>query len=188
MDPRHKPKEWLLCPCCKLWTWQKHQATLWYLVSMVFFYVANKSRTILVLDYTDFMHQKRWKIYQDKTRMQLVGNYLEVFWTGLEYWNNIWTWLTEGKGCRHWYTVMRAYKNCTLALLKSLISSGSYALEYARCKWHFLPSRSTPPATAREYVHIYLSVHTQSLETWKMFDMARVVTRIGRFCFKCVQC
>ena len=189
-DTQHKAKEWLLCPCCKLWTWQKHQATSWYLVSMVF-YVANQSRTISVLDYTDFMHKKRWKIYQDKTRMQLVENYLEVFWTGLEYWNNIWTWWTEGKGHRCWYTVMQAYKNCTLALPKSLISSGSYlshALEYARCKCYFLPSRSTPPATARGYVHIYPSVHTQDLETWIMFDMARVVTRIGRFCFKCVLC
>lgn len=194
MDLWHTLKEWLLCPCCKLWTWQKHQATSWYFASMVF-YVANQSRTLSVLDYTDFMHQKWWKIYQDRTRMQLVGNYLEVFWTGLEYWNNIWTWWTEGKRRHHCYTVTRAYKNCPLALLKSLLSSGSYvchAQEYAWCKWHFLPSRTTPPVTARGYVHTYLSVHTHThtvnLETWIMFDMAKMVTRIGRFCFRCVLC
>ena len=121
----------------------------------------------------------------DKIRMQLVGNYLEVFWTGLEYWNNIWTWWTEGKGRHHWYTVTRAYKN------KSLLSSGlhvHHAQEYAWCKWHYLPSRSTLPATASGYVHTHLSVHTQDQETWIMFDKARVVTKIGRFCFKCVLC
>jgi hypothetical protein len=123
--------------------------------------------------------------------MQLVGNYLEVFWKGLEYWNNKWTWWTEGKGRRHWFTVTWAYKNCTLALLKSLLSSGSHvhhAQEYAWCKWPNLPSRSTPPATARGHVQTYLSVHTQNLETWIMFDVARVVTRIGRFCFTYVLC
>jgi hypothetical protein len=175
MDPRHIPKEWLLCHCCKLWTRQKHQTTLWYLASMVL-YAVNQSRTLSVLDYTDLMHHTRWKIYQDKTRMQLVGNYLEVFWTGLEYWNNIWMWWMEGKGHCHWFTVTRAYKNCTLAFLKSLLSSGSHVhhvQEYAWCKWHYLSSRSTSLATARGYVHTHLSVHTQNLETWIMFDVAR---------------
>ena len=34
--------------------------------------------TLLILNYTDFNCQTWWKIYQDKNRMQLVGNYLGV--------------------------------------------------------------------------------------------------------------
>jgi hypothetical protein len=54
-----------------------HQATLWFLVSMVFVWgiIAGTS----VLDCTDCMRQTRWKLYQGKNRMQMVGNYLEVF-------------------------------------------------------------------------------------------------------------
>jgi hypothetical protein len=43
------------------------------------FYVVNQRRTLSVLDCTDCMRRKRWKLYQDINRMQLVGNCLEVF-------------------------------------------------------------------------------------------------------------
>jgi len=55
-----------------------------FLASMV-----NQRRTLSVLDYTDFMRRMRWTIYQDKNKMQLMGNYLEVLKTGLEYWNTL---------------------------------------------------------------------------------------------------
>ena len=72
-DPKRIPNEWLLRLCVKLWPWHRQEATLWFLVSMVFFNV------VLVLDCTEFNRRKRWKIYQDKKRMQLAANYLEVF-------------------------------------------------------------------------------------------------------------
>jgi len=43
------------------------------------FYVVNERRTLSVHDCTDCMRRKRWKLYQDINRMQLVENYLEVF-------------------------------------------------------------------------------------------------------------
>ena len=36
-DPKRIPNEWLLRLCVKLWPWHRQQATLWFLVSMVFF-------------------------------------------------------------------------------------------------------------------------------------------------------
>jgi hypothetical protein len=47
MDKRRIPKEWLLRPCSKLSPQQRHQATLWFLVSMAFF-VVNQRRTLSV--------------------------------------------------------------------------------------------------------------------------------------------
>ena len=38
-----------------------------------------RMRTLSVMDYIDFMHRKRWKIYQDTNRMKLVGKYVEMF-------------------------------------------------------------------------------------------------------------
>ena len=55
-----------------------HQATLWFLVSMVL-HVLNQRRTLSILDYTGCMQRARWKIYQDRNRMQLVWNCLKVF-------------------------------------------------------------------------------------------------------------
>jgi hypothetical protein len=71
-NPRRVPKESFRRACFKLWPRQR-QETVWFLASMVF-YVVNQSRTLSVLDYTDFMGRTRQKIYQDqKKKMQLVG-------------------------------------------------------------------------------------------------------------------
>jgi len=43
------------------------------------FYIVNQSRPLSVLGCTDCMRRKRWKLSQGINRMQLVGNYLEVF-------------------------------------------------------------------------------------------------------------
>jgi hypothetical protein len=44
---------------------KRHQATLWFLASVVF-NVVNQRRVISVQDCTDFMFRKRWKIYEEK--------------------------------------------------------------------------------------------------------------------------
>jgi len=43
------------------------------------FYLVQQCKTLSVMDYIDFMCWTRWTTYQDTNRMQLVGNYLEVF-------------------------------------------------------------------------------------------------------------
>ena len=76
LDPRRVHKEWLLRPCFTLWPRQRYPATLWFWASMVF--LCGES-TISVLAYSDVMRRTWWKVQQDKNRMQLVGNCLEVF-------------------------------------------------------------------------------------------------------------
>jgi hypothetical protein len=49
------------------------QTTLWVLASRVL-HVANQRRTLSVLDCTDCMRRARWKIYQDRSYVQLLRN------------------------------------------------------------------------------------------------------------------
>jgi hypothetical protein len=78
MDPRRIPTEWLVRPCFKTWSRQRHQAILWFLVHMVV-YQENQRRTLSVVDYTGFMRWTRWKTYQCSNRIKFVGDYLELF-------------------------------------------------------------------------------------------------------------
>jgi len=76
-DRKRIPTDWLLWPSFRLWPRQCHQAMLWILVNMVYYVVQNR-RTMSPQDCIEFLHRTRWKTYQRKKRMELVGNYLEV--------------------------------------------------------------------------------------------------------------
>ena len=60
-------------------------------------------RTLLELNCTDCMCRTRWEIYQDKNRVKLAENYLEVLSVGLEYWNTLRTGRTTSTISRHLY-------------------------------------------------------------------------------------
>jgi hypothetical protein len=77
MDPRYIPTEWILRPYFSLWLPQRHRAVLWLLAQLVQ-YRGQQKRELTQHDHMDFLKRMNWKIYQQKTRRERVGNYLSV--------------------------------------------------------------------------------------------------------------
>jgi hypothetical protein len=77
MDPRYIPSEWILRPHFSLWPPQRHCAVLW-LVAQLVLYRGQQKQELTQHDYMYFIRRKKWKIYQQKTRRERVGNYLSV--------------------------------------------------------------------------------------------------------------
>jgi hypothetical protein len=74
-DPRWIPVEWLYRKHFTLWLPRRHRAVLWTIAHLVAFRM-QKMRTLTFHDYTDFLRRSRLKLYQQRNRMEQVGNYL----------------------------------------------------------------------------------------------------------------
>ena len=74
-DPRWVPEEWLFRPQFKLWPPKRHRAVLWVLAHFVAFR-SQQARNLTPQDYLDFLRRSKWKLYQERNRTKLVGNYL----------------------------------------------------------------------------------------------------------------
>jgi hypothetical protein len=71
MDPRYVPPEWTRLQLVAT------TAVLWLLAQLVL-YRGQQKRELTQHDYIDFLRRKKWKIYQQKTRREMVGNYLSI--------------------------------------------------------------------------------------------------------------
>jgi len=73
-EPRWVPEEWLFRPHFKLWPPKRHRAVLWVLAHFVAFR-EQPARNLTPQDYLDFLRRSKWKLYQERNRTTLVGNY-----------------------------------------------------------------------------------------------------------------
>jgi hypothetical protein len=74
-DPECIPEEWLYRPHFTIWAPRRYSAMLWTIAHVVAFRM-QIMRTLTFHDYTDFLRRYRWKLYQQRNRMEQVGSCL----------------------------------------------------------------------------------------------------------------
>ena len=73
----HILQEWLQRPSFYFWPPKRQHAVLWIIAHYVQFRIQRETE-LTTQDYFNFMQHTRWKLYQDKRRFEMVGNYLSV--------------------------------------------------------------------------------------------------------------
>jgi hypothetical protein len=80
MDARHRDQVWISRPTIKLWPPTRYRALLWMLSHS---YRMQKRRKLTMQDYFDFLMRAKWKLYDEKRRLERAGHYLRVIDEGV---------------------------------------------------------------------------------------------------------